>query len=132
MVAVLGVLGSLIFTTGAGLYFLDIIDYFNMQFGIVTIGILQCIAIGWIYKSTKLREFFNPVSNFQIGSWWDFTIKYLTPLVLGIMLILSFISEIKDGYGDYPITGLRIGWLVALAALALAIILSSVKWRKEE
>jgi len=132
VVVILGVLGSLIFTTGAGLYFLDIIDYFNMQFGIVMIGILQCIAIGWIYKASKLREFFNPISNFQIGSWWDFTIKYLTPLVLAVMLILSFISEIKGGYEGYPISGLRIGWLVALSALILAIILGSIKWSKKD
>ncbi|WP_018248501.1 sodium-dependent transporter [Orenia marismortui] len=131
IVALAGLLGSLIFTTGAGLYFLDIIDYFNMQFAIVSIGIIQCIVLGWIYKASKLRDYFNPISNFQIGSWWDIMIKYFTPIILGTMLILSLISEIKEGYGGYPISGLKIGWIVTGLTLVFAIILNNMSWQEK-
>ncbi len=131
IVFLIGMIGSLIFTTGAGLYFLDIIDYFNMQFGVVIIGIIECIAIGWIYKASKLREFFNPISNFKIGSWWDIMIRYLTPVILTYMVIKSLFTEITHPYGGYPLESLKIGWIITALTLILSIIFSLIPWQDD-
>ncbi|SDC38350.1 MULTISPECIES: sodium-dependent transporter [unclassified Candidatus Frackibacter] len=120
----LGFLGSIIFTTGAGLYFLDVIDHYNMQFGVAIIGMLEAIILGWYYRAERLRNFFNPISNFQIGNWWDIMIKYVTPLFLIVMLGQSLITEFKQPYGGYPLSGLKIGWIVAGALLITSIILN--------
>ncbi len=132
IVILTGFLGSLIFTTGAGLYFLDIIDYFNMQFGIVSIGILQCLVIGWVYQASNLRDYFNPISNFQIGAWWDLMIKYFTPIILTIMLIVSFINELTQGYEDYDLSALKFGWIVVASTLLMAIILHLIPTSKND
>ncbi|SJZ38566.1 sodium-dependent transporter [Selenihalanaerobacter shriftii] len=119
-----GFLGSTLFTTGAGLYFLDVIDHYNMQFGVAIIGILEAAVLGWYYKAEVLRKFFNPISNFQIGTWWDIMIKFITPLLLTIMVVKSLITEISQPYGGYPLSGLKIGWIVAGMLLVVAVILN--------
>lgn len=121
-----GFLGSILFTTGAGLYFLDVIDHYNMQFGVTIIGILEAVVLGWLYKAKVLRNFFNPISNFQIGNWWDVMIKYVTPLFLTIMLVRSFITELQQPYGGYPVSNLKIGWIVAGMLLLLSIVFNAL------
>jgi len=67
IVCLLGFVAGIIYTTRAGLYFLDIIDHFITNFSLVAVGILECIIIGWIFGAKRLREFFNTVSDFKIG-----------------------------------------------------------------
>ncbi|MGM0568683.1 MAG: sodium-dependent transporter [Elusimicrobiota bacterium] len=126
----LGFLGGLVFTTGGGIFWLDLVDHFLTSYGLVTVGILQCLVIGWKLKSEKLREHINNVSNLKIGQWWDFSIKFVTPIVLGAILVSSLINEFSSSYGGYdPLWIVVIGrdWL--FATLIAALVLSSMKWR---
>ncbi|MBM7622787.1 sodium-dependent transporter [Sporohalobacter salinus] len=121
---------GLIFTTGAGLYFLDIIDHFVNQFGIAAVGLVECLIIGWVYKPSKIREHVNPLSDFEIGVWWDIMIKYVTPICLGISFIQNTIKEFAAPYGGYPMGALiKYGWLAAAAALIGGFILSFRPWK---
>ncbi|WP_455221223.1 sodium-dependent transporter [Kaarinaea lacus] len=43
--AIAGFFGSIIFTTQAGLLWLDIVDHFITHYGLITVGILECIVI---------------------------------------------------------------------------------------
>ena len=117
-VCLAGFVGSLIFTTGAGLYFLDIVDHFVNQFGIALVGLIECIILGWVYKANKLRNYANPLSDFQIGSWWDIMIRFITPVILGYMFIQNTILEISKPYGGYEMSALlKFGWGVAAIML---------------
>jgi neurotransmitter:Na+ symporter, NSS family len=75
-VCVLGFVGGIIFTTFAGLYYLDIVDHFITSYGLVIVGLLETIAIGWLYGAKNLREYINEVSDIKIGVWWDVFINY--------------------------------------------------------
>ncbi|MFW6134446.1 MAG: sodium-dependent transporter [Elusimicrobiota bacterium] len=127
----LGFMGSIIFTTGAGLYWLDIVDHFITSYGLVIVGILECLVIGWYLKAEKMREHINAVSPVKVGKWWDFSVKIMTPVVLGIILISSLFEELSRPYGGYPVTFLILigrDWL--FATIIAAIIISRYKWRK--
>ncbi len=39
----------LLFTSGAGLYYLDIADHFLVNYGMVSVGLLEAVAIGWLF-----------------------------------------------------------------------------------
>lgn len=106
---------GLIYTTRAGLYFLDVIDHFVVQFGIVFVGLLQCIAVGWYYGAHRIRREFNAMGTKHLGKWWSFSIKYLIPLVLGILLVKQFTIESQKNYEGYP------NWAIALAATVASI-----------
>lgn len=130
---------SLLFATNGGLYFLDAADYFINQFGIAAIGLVEVILIVWVFKKLDIFEkHANSVSDIQLGGWWKFSLSVITPIVLGYMmfgLIRTNISKLHDtktgnyeGYSDAFI--LYGGWSVVIFAIVMAVIFTSIKWKK--
>jgi NSS family neurotransmitter:Na+ symporter len=103
VVSVLGFLAGLIFTTGAGLYVLDIVDHFILNYAMVLIGLLEAVAVGWFWKD-ELAEYLKKNSDWKVIPAWNFSIKFLVPIVLTILLIWNILEEIKAPYGagEYP------------------------------
>ncbi len=127
---VAGIVG-LIYTTRSGLYWLDIVDYFMNNFGLLVVGILMCVAVGWFYKHEEIREYANSKSDFRIGRWWDFCVKYLTPVVVGALFITNVIDRVKSAYGGYSRVAEVIGgWLVVAVFVVVAVLLFKKKGRK--
>lgn len=127
--SIVGAAVSMIFATGAGLYILDIADRFINAFGVTLSGLVEVIIISYMLKLTILREHFEPISDFNVGKWWEITLKVITPLVLGISVIQNFYTEFTAPYGGYPVGNLVVyGWIVALAALILGFVFSKSKW----
>lgn len=120
---------SLIFTTGAGLYILDIADHWVNNFGVAISGLVEVIIIAWMFKLSILREHFEPISDFNVGKWWEITVKFITPLVLGITVIQNFYQEFTTPYGGYPVAPLiAYGWAVAGGIVILGVIFGKSKW----
>ncbi|MFC1741503.1 sodium-dependent transporter [Nanoarchaeota archaeon] len=112
---------GILFTTRAGLYFLDIIDHFLMSFNLVIVGVLECIAVGWIFGANKLRRYINSVSDWKVGRWWNVAIKYVIPLALIVFLVLNFWQEIHVPYEGYPMWALGIGWGVVIVPIVIMV-----------
>ncbi|MCK4809987.1 MAG: sodium-dependent transporter [Candidatus Omnitrophica bacterium] len=130
VISILGFLGSLIFATQAGLLWLDIVDHFLMQYGLIIAAIFECILIGWIYKTKALRNHINHYSTWQIKRWWDVSIKFIIPLILLVLLISSLRAEFLKPYGGYPwLSIILIGrdWLIY--TLFFSIIVAAHPWK---
>ncbi len=130
--SILGFLGGVIFTTQAGLFWLDIVDHFLTQYGLVLAGILECIILGWIYSAKRLRDHINHYGIWKLGSWWDLCVKVVSPLALALLFIDSLIKEFSTPYENYPwLAIILIGrdWLIF--TLFFAIIVASHSWRIE-
>jgi NSS family neurotransmitter:Na+ symporter len=123
-------LGGILFTTRAGLYFLDIVDHFVTNYNLVIVGVFECLAVGWVYGAERLRRFINQVSDFRIGRWWNFAIKYLIPLALIGLLVTNFWAEIHTPYEGYPAWALGIGWAVVAVPLIIGIAMVVGKAKK--
>ncbi len=129
LLCVTGYLGSMIFMTGGGLYWLDIVDHFLNQYGLVLAGLLQCVFVGYILKAGVLRKYINEHTRRRLNKGWDYMIKYLTPLILLVMLVRSFAGELLKGYEGYStmaLLGIGVSWL--LATLTAAVVLSIYPW----
>ncbi|MFP4151788.1 MAG: sodium-dependent transporter [Alkalispirochaeta sp.] len=123
---------SVIFTTGAGLYILDIVDYFINNFGIAIAGLVEVIVVGYLFRLSDLRDHANATSDFSIGSWWNIMIKVVTPVILGISLILNFVENFSENYGGYATVEVVIlGWLVAALAVIIGFAVARTKWPDE-
>ncbi|MCH8004107.1 MAG: sodium-dependent transporter [Nanoarchaeota archaeon] len=120
IVCTLGFLAGIIYTTNGGLFILDVVDHFVTNISLIVIGILECIAVGWIFGAKKMRSYINKVSDFKIGAWWDTTIKYIIPISLAVILALQLKREFVENYGGYPDWAILIGWGVVLVPLAIA------------
>jgi len=148
---VLGFLAGLVFCTQAGLYYLDIVDHWMTGYGLAAVGLMECIVVGWVLGSKRLRVMFrtehpeyeggaplcgpyelkkyvNDVSDFKVGWWWDLCIMVITPGILTGSLVLSFIFDLTEDYEGYDQKWLRIcGWGVAAAVLALGFMFMAMK-----
>ncbi len=125
VVCLLGALGSIIFTTRAGFYILDIVDHFVNNYGLLTGGIAECFFVGWILQAVVAREHVNRTGGIGLPAWWDGLIRFGTPLLLILVIVFALVNECSARYGDYPPSALLLfggGWL--LAALLLALVLS--------
>ncbi|MFT9486208.1 MAG: sodium-dependent transporter [Tepidibacillus sp.] len=124
---------SLFYVTGGGLYYLDIVDHFINSFGIALAGLVEVILLGWFFKVSTIREHNNPLSDFAIGSWWDIMIRFVTPIVLGVMMVLNFKTEFTELYGGYTLNSLIVfGWGVAIAAIVLGVMMKLIPGYKRE
>lgn len=101
---------GIIYTTSAGLYFLDVVDHFVTNFALVLVGLAQSIAVAWVYGAENARKQINKVSNIKIGKWWVYTTKYVIPLALLILLAFQFLKELNGNYGSYPDWAILFGW----------------------
>jgi NSS family neurotransmitter:Na+ symporter len=121
--AVLGFFGSIIFTTQGGLYWLDIVDHFVTHYGLVVVGILESILVGWFFGTHILRSHINRVSSMRVGLWWDVLVKYFIPLVLGVILVGDIYHEVTKPYGGYSwaaVIGIGVDWMLLTVILAVA------------
>ncbi|MBN1645233.1 sodium-dependent transporter [Candidatus Woesearchaeota archaeon] len=119
-----GFLCGIIFTSRAGMYFLDLFDHFATNYGLVLVGIFECLAVGWVYGAPKLRRYINRDSDWKLGKWWDFSIKYLCPIVLIYLIIAQLVIDLTKNYGDYPNWAMLIGWGVVLVPILVGVIIS--------
>ncbi|NEO37850.1 MAG: sodium-dependent transporter [Moorea sp. SIOASIH] len=117
-----GFIAGIIYTTRAGLYILDIVDHFVTNYNLMLVAIFQSILVGWLYGAEKLRRYINQVSDWKVGKWWNFSIKYLIPMALVALLATQFSKDIRTPYEGYPAWALGIGW--AIVFLPLLIFLS--------
>jgi NSS family neurotransmitter:Na+ symporter len=101
-----GLVVSLLFATGAGLYILDIADYYINNYAIAISGLIEIVLLAWFFNLESVRSYVNPLSDFQVGKWWNICIKYLTPTLLGVMTVLNIKTDILAPYEGYPIEAL--------------------------
>ena len=110
---------SIIFTTQAGLAWLDIVDNWTNQINLIIIGIFECLAVGWFFDLKKVHHEVNRnAKKFKAPYWWFATsIKVIAPVLLIALFVWNMIDLFgnKGGsYGDYPIWAqVTAGWVVS-------------------
>ena len=131
-ISIAGFLGSVIFTTGGGMFWLDIADHFLSEYGLFFACILQCVLVGWIFKAKRLRDYVNELSGWKVGRWWDWSICYLIPGVLLVLLVSNIVKEFTAPYyGGYPLLAIvLIGWNWLVVTLVAALFVAMRPWRK--
>ena len=132
LVSMAGLLGGIVFTTQAGLLWLDIIDHFITHYGLVPVGILECLIIGWAFNLPMLQEHINRISSFQLGKGWNFLVKLFIPLILSIILIGDLYNELQAPYEGYSWAALILigrDWL--LLTLLAAFVIAARPWKTE-
>ena len=131
-ISIIGFVIGIVFITRGGLYWLDIVDHYISDYGLVTIALVECIVIGWLFGARKLRREINETSEVRIGIWWDICIIFITPVILGYFLISSLIKGITEPYGGYPAWANWVGgWGMIILVIAISVFLGTKFKRKE-
>lgn len=132
VICAMGFVGSLVFATRGGLFWLDIVDHFLLQYGLVAVGIIECLIVGWIFRASVLREHVNRISSVRLGPWWDWLIKYFAPGMLAVIVGGAIWAEIEKPYGGYgwaAVIIIGLGWIGA--TLGAAFVMARRPWATE-
>jgi NSS family neurotransmitter:Na+ symporter len=113
---------SLIFTTKSGFYWFDIIDKWVCDFGLVLAGMVQCMAVGYLTDVQNFRVYLNNLSEIQLGRWWVIALRYVTPAVLFVILVMNLRAEFIQTYGGYP------RWATWIGGWGVLILVAVVGW----
>ena len=129
VLCVLGFAGSVIFTTRAGLLWLDIVDHVLTHYGLVTVGLIECIIGAWLFDIKRLRQHINSVSSIKMPRLWEGLIRFFIPAILALMILGDIVAEIKAPYGGYSwfaVFMVGINWIVF--TLIAAVFLTKRAW----
>ena len=123
LLCVIGLAIGIIYITKGGYHWLDLVDHYINDYGLVTIALAECVIVGWIFGASKFRAYINGESEIKIGRWWEICIVVITPLIMGYSLISSLVKGILEPYGGYPGWANWLGgWLVMICAIIIAVI----------
>lgn len=132
IIAIVAALISIIYITGAGVGYLDIVDNWTNQYSLIIIGLLEALIVGWFFKPKKVLNEINKNTNkFKMPSWWFLTsIKILAPLALAFLLGWQVKGLIDKGFRydkSYDLAAEIIaGWLVTILVFASGFIIKLV------
>lgn len=124
------IISTLLFSTHSAITFVDIIDYFANNIGIVGGGLLSIILVTWFRRPLlkELQAHVNQYSSIKLGWGWNFLLTVVTPLSLLVALGLTLKSIFAEGYGGYPLhILLTVGGGTVLLFVIGAVMLSRLK-----
>ncbi|PWI34989.1 sodium-dependent transporter [Vibrio albus] len=124
LVCGIGFIISMAFATDGGLLLLDLVDHFVNNVGILTSCLIEIVLMAWLVKLADIRAYVNKYSDFTITGWFELCLRFITPIMLAIIVSTNFIDLVSDGYGGYAKFELMtLGWgLIALLAVVGIII----------
>jgi len=97
ILSAIGFIISIIFSTRGGLQWLGITDgAVNEGFiGILFLGLVQCLILGWSFGAEKLRDHANETSDWQLPYFWIIGIRFIIPFILVILVSWNIYSGFK-------------------------------------
>ncbi|KII79676.1 sodium-dependent transporter [Vibrio renipiscarius] len=124
-----GVVVSMAFATNGGLLLLDLVDHFANNIGIMFGGLVEIVLMAWLLnKVPSVREYVNSTSDFTIGQWFDVCLRFITPVMLAVILATKVQELFTEGYGGYDLT---LGWIIMGALLVFGLILNATNRQQE-
>ena len=128
LVCFLGFTGALVFTTEAGLYILDIADHFITNYGLVVGGLLECLIVAWVLKVKVLEKHLADIGS-PVPAFWNFCVRFTTPIILLCLLVFSLLSDIKELYEGYKLCELiSYGGGLFIICILITLSLSFLPW----
>ncbi|MDO6705447.1 sodium-dependent transporter [Photobacterium sp. 1_MG-2023] len=121
----LGFVISMAFATNGGLLLLDLVDYFINNVALLASCLIELLVIGWLLKVADIRAYVNNISEFSIGKWFEICIRFISPIMLIIILGTNLVNTFNDGYGGYAMSDLlMLGWGLVAAMFVAAVLIN--------
>jgi NSS family neurotransmitter:Na+ symporter len=105
---------TVLFCFDCSLYILDIIDHFCNAYGLITVVLLECIIVGWIFTSQRLRAHLDDTPGLRFPAQTNVLMRLLISVVLALTWYGLWKAE----------SGMETGGAGALIGIGLARLLT--------
>ncbi|XP_023322005.1 sodium- and chloride-dependent glycine transporter 2-like [Eurytemora carolleeae] len=105
------------FTCNGGIHMFNLFNSAAPSWNLLLFALLEVLLVSWLYGIDNFMENLYQM-NIRMPNWlrlyWRFTLLYTTPIILGILLLVSWINSGHIGYNgkDYPFGIQALGSLV--------------------
>ncbi|XP_069749770.1 sodium- and chloride-dependent neutral and basic amino acid transporter B(0+)-like isoform X2 [Narcine bancroftii] len=128
---------GLVFVTKAGIYWINLIDYFCTGWILITIALLELIGLSWIYgvsRFIKDIEMMIGERNWLFWLWWRVCWGLITPCLLVAILTWSLATFSPPTYGsvEYPGWAIALGWCMIILCIVWIPIIALVRIAQAE
>ena len=90
---------ALSMVAGNGFYIFQIFDDYSANIPLLMIGLMQCIAVAWVYGNDKFADDIEEMTGKRPWIGWMICWKYISPLALTILIITSLYDMGDKGIG---------------------------------
>ncbi|KYQ55298.1 Sodium- and chloride-dependent glycine transporter 2 [Trachymyrmex zeteki] len=118
-VAVFGYAGGVIFTTNAGMYWLQLMDKYAASTCVLLIAQTECIIVAWLYGADRFLDDVQQMIGPRGRLWrffWTWMWKIVTPVALMFILCFNWfeLEQLKYGAYIYPIWADILGCVISM------------------
>uniref|UniRef100_A0AAV2M173 Transporter n=1 Tax=Knipowitschia caucasica TaxID=637954 RepID=A0AAV2M173_KNICA len=108
-------------TTSGGLFQFQLVDFYGASGTLLLfVSVVHCVAVGWAFGPERLCAEVENMTGQRIPAAVTVCWKYITPLLLMVFLVLSFMNSeplTSDDGALFPDWAYGLGWTMALAGI---------------
>ena len=96
--------------------------------GVLTVGLIECVLLGWVFGAGNLRAFVNQHSKLKLGAWFDVLLRFIIPAILLTVIVWNLVIDLTGeqlygaanplGFVDWFPVVIPILWIVGTLSLA--------------
>jgi solute carrier family 6 amino acid/orphan transporter-like 15/16/17/18/20 len=86
----------MIFTTGAGEYWLKMFDSFAATIGLVVVALMEMISVIYVYGHERFTKDIQDMTGIKPGIYWQVTWRFLAPIIMIVILVASILSMVRE------------------------------------
>lgn len=86
---------GLVFTTGAGEYWLTLFDNYGAM-GLTLIALIEILAVMYVYGHEKFTQDIKTMTGIKPGLYWQLTWRFVAPVMLTVILTWSLVLQFEE------------------------------------
>ena len=86
---------GVVFTTGAGEYWLTLFDAYG-AFGLSLIALIEIMSTMYVYGHKNFTNDIHQMTGVRPGLYWQLTWRLIAPALITILVITSVINQFKE------------------------------------
>jgi len=98
-ISILGFVLGLVFTTGAGVSWLDLVDHFLTTYGLTLVALFEALIVGWVFGGERLGAHIEGAGSFRFASHYSTFMRIL--MTAALALTWFGLHQAEGGLGPF-------------------------------
>eukprot|EP01079_Euglenida_sp_SAG-EU17-18_P007206 gene7206-174_t len=116
---------SLFFVTKGGIWYFQLVDRYATALGLFLVCLVETATVCWIVGDKKFVADLEELSTHRIGRYWIVLWKYVTPILLVILMLSTVITMAIDTHNNaegWPVGVWIFAWIMALTPVVIIVV----------